>query len=115
MTSVLAFISGSLLFAQAPTILPLILFRVLQESGGSMLQPLGMMILTREAGPNRLGRVMAGAMVGGRLIGSCEWKSNLADGGISAHGTARSSPQRLQPIGHGFGKPASALEISSIC
>ena len=35
------------------------LFRVLQGLGGGMLMPLGMTILTRAAGPERLGRVMA--------------------------------------------------------
>jgi hypothetical protein len=141
MTSVLAFTLGPVLCAQAPTMLLLILFRVLQELGGGMLLPLGMMILTREAGPKRLGRLMAVLAVPGRAHGSahrgwlahcsCEWKSNLAHGvirawcgpggvhvrpgGIFCPRTARSSPQRLQPTAHAFSKPAPAPEIGSIC
>ena len=37
----------------------LIAFRVLQGLGGGMLMPAGMTILTRAAGPQRVGRVMA--------------------------------------------------------
>ena len=37
----------------------LVTFRVLQGLGGGMLMPLGMTILTRAAGPDRVGRVMA--------------------------------------------------------
>ena len=37
----------------------LIGFRVLQGLGGGMLMPLGMTIMTRAAGPQRIGRVMA--------------------------------------------------------
>ncbi len=69
MTSVLAFTLGSLLCAQAPTMLLLILFHVLRELGGDMLQPLGIMILTREAAPKRLGRLMAVLGIPGRANG----------------------------------------------
>lgn len=86
MGSVLAFTIGSLLCALAPNILLLVLFRALQGIGGGMLMPLGFMILTRAAGPARLGRVMAvlgipmllgpigGPILGGWLIGSYGWK-----------------------------------------
>jgi hypothetical protein len=47
----------------------LIVFRVLQELGDGMLQPQGIMILTREAGPNRLGRLMPVLGIPGRLMG----------------------------------------------
>ncbi len=82
MGSILAFTLGSLLCAMAPNILLLILFRVLQGIGGGMLMPLGFMILTRVAGPKRLGRLMAalgipmllgpigGPILGGWLIGA---------------------------------------------
>lgn len=59
MGSVLIFTLGSLLCAVAPNILLLILFRVVQGVGGGMLLPLSFVILTREAGPKRVGRLMA--------------------------------------------------------
>jgi EmrB/QacA subfamily drug resistance transporter len=63
----------------------LVTFRVLQGLGGGMLMPLGMTILTRAAGPERVGRVMAvlgipmllgpifGPILGGALIDSASW------------------------------------------
>src|SRR5262249_19611384 len=84
--SVLAFLLGSVLCALASTILQLIIFRVVQGIGGGMLLPVGFMILTREAGPRRLGRLMsilstlmlpaptAGQIVRGWLIGTSSWK-----------------------------------------
>ena len=63
----------------------LVVFRVLQGLGGGMLMPLGMTILTRAAGPERLGRVMAilgvpmllgpifGPILGGWLIDVASW------------------------------------------
>ena len=79
------FVLGSVLCASAGSISALILFRVLQGLGGGMLMPLGMMILTRAAGPERIGRVMAvlgipmllgpigGPILGGWLIESFSW------------------------------------------
>ncbi|TDZ91100.1 putative transport protein HsrA [Mycobacteroides salmoniphilum] len=86
MGAVLVFTVGSLLCAVAPNILLLIIFRVIQGIGGGMLMPLSFMILTREAGPKRLGRVIAigavpfllgpigGPILGGWLIGSYGWE-----------------------------------------
>ncbi len=86
MGSVLAFTLGSLLCAIASNILQLIIFRVVQGIGGGMLLPLGFMILTREAGPRRLGRLMSilsipmllapigGPILGGWLIGTSSWR-----------------------------------------
>jgi EmrB/QacA subfamily drug resistance transporter len=86
MGSVLAFTLGSLLCALAPNILLLIVFRALQGVGGGMLMPLGFMILTREAGPARLGRLMSilsipmllapicGPILGGWLIDTSSWR-----------------------------------------
>ncbi|VBA43744.1 putative transport protein HsrA [Mycobacterium innocens] len=85
MGSILAFTLGSLLCALAPNILALIAFRVIQGIGGGMLMPLGFTILTRVAGPKRLGRMMAvlgipmllgpicGPILGGWLIGAFSW------------------------------------------
>ena len=84
--SVLAFTLGSLLCAVAANILQLIIFRVMQGIGGGMLLPLGFMILTREAGPRRLGRLMSilsipmllapigGPILGGWLIDASSWR-----------------------------------------
>ncbi len=86
MGSVLAFALGSVLCAVASNILQLIVFRVIQGIGGGMLLPLTFMILTREAGPARLGRLMsilsipmllapiAGPILGGWLIGTASWR-----------------------------------------
>ena len=63
----------------------LIGFRVLQGLGGGMLMPLGMTIMTRAAGPHRMGRLMAilgipmllgpifGPILGGWLIEHASW------------------------------------------
>jgi EmrB/QacA subfamily drug resistance transporter len=86
MGSVVAFTLGSLLCAVASTIVQLIVFRVVQGIGGGMLLPLGFMIMTREAGPGRLGRLMSilsipmllapigGPIVGGWLIDTSSWR-----------------------------------------
>jgi EmrB/QacA subfamily drug resistance transporter len=86
MGSVLAFTIGSLLCALAANIMQLIIFRVMQGVGGGMLMPLGFMILTREAGPGRLGRLMSilsipmllapicGPILGGWLIDTASWR-----------------------------------------
>ncbi len=86
MGSVLAFTLGSMLCALAPDILLLIVFRAVQGIGGGMLLPLGFMILVREAGPGRLGRLMSilsipmllapicGPILGGWLIDTTGWR-----------------------------------------
>jgi len=86
MGSVLAFTLGSLLCAIASSILQLIIFRVLQGIGGGMLLPLAFIILTAEAGPRRLGRLMSilsipmllapigGPILGGWLIDTSSWR-----------------------------------------
>ncbi len=80
--AVALFTAGSVLCAAATSLEMLVLFRVLQGLGGGMLMPLGMTILTRAAGPERVGRVMAvlgipmllgpifGPSLGGALIAS---------------------------------------------
>lgn len=59
MGSVVAFVLVSQLCAAASNILQLIVFRVVQGVSGGMLMPLGFVIMTREAGPGRLGRLMS--------------------------------------------------------
>ncbi|WP_040790615.1 DHA2 family efflux MFS transporter permease subunit [Nocardia paucivorans] len=80
------FTSGSVLCAAAWSIQALIAFRVIQGFGGGMLMPLGMTILTRAAGPERMGRLMAimgvpmllgpilGPILGGWLIEDASWQ-----------------------------------------
>ncbi len=84
-TALALFTLGSVLCATAWSIETLILFRVLQGLGGGMLMPLGMTIMTKAAGPHRMGRLMAilgipmllgpilGPIVGGWLIDSASW------------------------------------------
>jgi EmrB/QacA subfamily drug resistance transporter len=85
MTAIGLFTLGSLLCATAWDIQSLITFRVIQGLGGGMLMPLGMTIMTRAAGPNRIGRLMAilgvpmmlgpilGPILGGWLIDIASW------------------------------------------
>ncbi len=83
--AVVLFILGSVACAFAWDLPSLIGFRVLQGLGGGMLMPLGMTIMTRAAGPHRIGRVMAvlgvpmllgpiaGPILGGWLIEIASW------------------------------------------
>src|SRR5215510_5935099 len=85
MTALALFTAGSALCSVASSISMLIGFRVLQGLGGGMLMPLGMMIITRAAGPRRMGRLMAilgvpmllgpigGPILGGWLIDAASW------------------------------------------
>ncbi len=65
----------------------LVFFRVIQDLGGGMVLPLTLLVLAREAGPDRLGRVMsvvvvmigqiapfAGPVFGGALIEALGWR-----------------------------------------
>ncbi|GAB3750619.1 MFS transporter [Yimella radicis] len=83
--AVALFTAGSVLCAMANSINMLILFRVLQGLGGGLLMPLGMTIMTKAAGPKRMGRLMAilgvpmllgpilGPILGGWLIEHYSW------------------------------------------
>jgi EmrB/QacA subfamily drug resistance transporter len=85
LTALGLFTTGSVLCAAATTINMLIAFRVAQGLGGGMLMPLGMTIMTRAAGPRRMGRLMAvlgvpmllgpilGPILGGWLIDNASW------------------------------------------
>ncbi|TDE12223.1 DHA2 family efflux MFS transporter permease subunit [Jiangella asiatica] len=85
LTSLVLFVLGSVLCSMAWDIGPLIGARILQGLGGGMLMPLGMTIMTRAAGPDRVGRVMAvlgipmllgpigGPILGGWLIEAATW------------------------------------------
>ncbi len=85
MLALALFTAGSVLCAAAWNIETLIGFRVLQGLGGGMLMPLGMTIMTKAAGPERMGRLMAilgvpmllgpilGPILGGFLIDNASW------------------------------------------
>ncbi len=85
MASLILFLIGSVLCALAWNIGSLVAFRVIQGFGGGLLMPIGMMIMTRAAGPERVGSVMAvlgipmllgpimGPILGGWLIEIASW------------------------------------------
>lgn len=83
--SLVLFTLGSALCAVATSIGMLVAFRVIQGLGGGLLMPIGMMMLTKAAGPERVGSVMAvlgipmllgpisGPILGGVLIENLSW------------------------------------------
>jgi EmrB/QacA subfamily drug resistance transporter len=85
MLAIALFTAGSALCSTAWDINVLIGFRALQGLGGGMLMPVGMTIMTRAAGPHRMGRLMAilgvpmllgpigGPILGGWLIQVASW------------------------------------------
>lgn len=108
LAAIALFAAGSALCAVATSLEMLVVFRVLQGFGGGMLVPLGMTILTRAAGPERVGRVMAvmgipmllgpilGPILGGALIDNASWHwiflINLPIGAVALVYAARVLP-----------------------
>src|SRR6201992_2319046 len=86
LTSLVLFTAGSVLSGLAWSAGTLILFRILQGIGGGMIMPSVMTILTRKAGPHRMGRVMGvlgvpmliapilGPILGGWLVDDVSWR-----------------------------------------
>jgi EmrB/QacA subfamily drug resistance transporter len=86
MSSLVLFTLGSVLSGLAWSADSLIFFRVLQGFGGGMIMPAVMTILTRKAGPHRMGRVMGvlgvpmliapilGPILGGYLVDNASWR-----------------------------------------
>jgi len=84
-TALVLFTCGSALCGLAWSIGSLIAFRVVQGFGGGLMLPLAQTIMTRAAGPERLGRVMAilgvpmllgpvfGPVIGGLLVQNVSW------------------------------------------
>ncbi len=86
MSSLVLFTLGSVASGLAWSSESLIVFRVLQGIGGGMIMPAVMTILTRKAGPHRMGRVMGvlgvpmlvapimGPILGGWLVDDVSWR-----------------------------------------
>jgi EmrB/QacA subfamily drug resistance transporter len=84
--SLVLFMLGSALCALAWSAGSLIAFRVLQGAGGGMIMPAVMTIMTKKAGPQRMGRVMGilglpmlvapvlGPILGGWLVDDVSWR-----------------------------------------
>src|SRR5665213_206914 len=84
--SLVLFILGSILCGLASSPTTLIVFRAIQGLGGGLKVPVGQTILSRAAGPQRMGRVMTvvaapsflgiviGPVIGGLILGTLGWR-----------------------------------------
>ena len=113
-TGLAIFTLGSLLCSLAPSLIWLIVFRMLQAIGGSMLNPVAMSIITNTFTVPReraqaigvwggvVGLSMAlGPVLGGLLVGSIGWRSvfwiNIPVGLIAAAATLKFVPESRAP------------------
>jgi EmrB/QacA subfamily drug resistance transporter len=86
LTSLGAFVAGSVLAGASWSIGSLIAFRVLQGAAAGMILPLGQTLLAQAAGPHRMGRIMSvigvpmllapifGPVVGGAIVDNASWR-----------------------------------------
>ena len=86
MTSLVLFTLGSIASGLSWSAESMIVFRVLQGVGGGMIMPAVMTIMTKKAGPHRMGRVMGvlgvpmllapilGPILGGWLVDDVSWR-----------------------------------------
>ena len=86
MTSLVLFTLGSIASGLSWSAESMIVFRVLQGIGGGLIMPTVMTIMTRKAGPHRMGRVMGilgvpmlvapimGPILGGWLVDDVSWR-----------------------------------------
>jgi EmrB/QacA subfamily drug resistance transporter len=132
--SIVLFLAGSALSGMAWSAGSLIAFRVLQGLGGGMIMPAGMTIMTRAAGPSRVGRVMSivgvpmllgpvlGPILGGWLVDDISWRwifyVNLPIGAVALALALRILPtdvpqpsQRLDAVGLALLSPGLALFV----
>jgi EmrB/QacA subfamily drug resistance transporter len=136
MAAVAAFLVGSLLCGLAWSAGSLIAFRALQGLGGGLVMPVGMTILARAAGPDRMGRVMAlvgvpmllapalGPAFGGALIEAFSWRLiflvNLPVGVVALVLAARVLPRepvkpaRLDVLGVALLAPGLTLLVAGL-
>jgi EmrB/QacA subfamily drug resistance transporter len=115
MISIGLFLAGSALSGAAWSAGSLIAFRILQGLGGGMIMPAGMTILSKAAGPQRMGRVMGvvgvpmlmgpiiGPILGGWLVDDVSWRwifyVNIPVGAVALTAATRLLP-RDEPAAH---------------
>ncbi|HEY6759253.1 MAG TPA: DHA2 family efflux MFS transporter permease subunit [Baekduia sp.] len=115
MISIGLFLAGSALSGAAWSAESLIFFRILQGLGGGMIMPAGMTILSKAAGPQRIGRVMGivgvpmlmgpivGPILGGWLVDDVSWRwifyVNIPIGAVALIAATRLLP-RDEPAAH---------------
>ena len=125
LVSIFLFTLGSVLCGLAWSSSSLIFFRLLQGFGGGMIMPAGQTIVTRAAGPQRLGRVMGmigiptvlgpilGPVIGGLILSHWSWRwiffVNVPIGLITLVLANRVLPATQREGGHPFDLRGFAL------
>ncbi|PXY27621.1 DHA2 family efflux MFS transporter permease subunit [Prauserella muralis] len=123
--AIVLFLVGSMVAGLAWNIESLIAFRVVQGLGGGMLMPAAMTILTKAAGPQRVGRVMAvlgvpmllgpiaGPILGGWLVDSVSWRwifyINVPIGAVALFAAWRVLPRDEPQPTHRFDFPGMLM------
>jgi len=135
MTSLTLFLVGSVLCGLSWNIESLIAFRFLQGLGGGLILPVGQTILARQAGPQRMGRVLSvigvptllgpilGPVIGGLIVTHFSWRwifyVNVPIGVIALlcsvrflpRGGRLEQPGRLDTLGVALLSPGLALLV----